>query len=250
MRWIVFGFLVVSIVGFVRGEAHAEGAVALERYSFLEAPPPALLPLPPAPARAESEWARKNWEFVPSIGFAVPACRASGGAPSVCDDVGGGMSIGAAALYRVTPYVALGAEISAIELASDPSTSSDAVASSQSHALFFGPIFRGYFIEHGSVDPWVALGFGGGNVVARHWAGMASYAVTETTTTTSVGAGVDFWVSPWLKLGPAFEERFVFSTNGEVCSGPGCPSTSSGGGGVTRTTRLAMDVTLAFGQAM
>lgn len=223
--------------------------MAVERFAFLDAPPPAPPPLPPAPEREGSEWARKSWEIAPHVGWAAPACRSADGGASACDGIGAGTSFGAAALFRITPYIALGADLDAIDFAFDPSASG--ATAGKSRAMFFGPQFRGYFAERGSVDPWVSVGFGGGTITTSYELDGVSYGATETGAATSVGAGVDFWVSPWLKLGPAFEERVVFPTEIETCRGDACRSrTVSEAGGVTRTTRIAVNVTLAFGREM
>jgi hypothetical protein len=244
-------WVLVGVVALPCAEARAEGPVSVERFSFLDAPPPAPPPMPPAPEREASEWARKSWEVSPHLGWTSAACRSADAGTGACDGMGTGTAIGAGALYRITPYVALGAELEAIDFAFDPSASTPGASAGSSRGYFFGPVFRGYFAERGSVDPWIEIGFGGGTIATSYELGGARHSATEQGAATSVGAGIDFWVSPWLKLGPALSERVVLPTEVKTCRDGACSSrTVSDAGGVTRTTRLGVEVTIAFGREM
>lgn len=217
--------------------------------SFIDALPPAPPPLPPAPEREPSEFARKSWELLPHVGLTTPSCQAAPYGGSACADVGSGLMIGAGGVYRITPYVALGAELAVAEFRYDAAAAG--ASRGASRAGQFGPIFRGYFLENGRVDPWVQVGFGMGFVGMNHISGGAEWNARATGAAASGAAGVDFWLTPYLKLGPSIGQQFVFPSEVRVCENGGCASYAVGeAGGITRWMRLGVNVTVALGRSM
>src|SRR2546423_10130726 len=79
------------------------------RFAFLDAPPPAPVLRAPAPEREGDEYARKSWEAFPEVGFGAPFCRGTSLGAGHCGDTGNGPVLGGGALYRLSPYVGLGA---------------------------------------------------------------------------------------------------------------------------------------------
>lgn len=209
-------------------------ADSLERFAFLSAPPPALPGLPPAPERAPTEWARRTWEIVADAGLALPWC--SRGAFVACAGMGTGISASLAGLYRITPYVGLGAEIAGASFRLDEGSG---------RAGIVGPVFRAYFLEEGSVDPWIQVGFGAAHFRTSHATGDG---VDASGPAVSGSAGVDVWLSPSWKLGPALGQRFLFPTETRACEVGRCASmTASQAGGVRRHLNVGLVATFALG---
>lgn len=224
-------------------------SLSLQRFAFLDAPPPAPPSLPPAPDREASEQPRKSWEILPHVGWTAPSCRTAPYGGSACSDIGAGVNVGIGGVYRITPYVGLGGELMLARFAYDAMALGASAGTSQ--AGLFGPIVRGYFLERGSVDPWVQVGFGMGFVgtsysgAAHEWNAKASGAAL------SGAAGVDFWLTRYLKIGPSIGQQLVFPSEVRVCEGASCSSYSvSEAGGVTRWLRLGLNLTVALGQEM
>lgn len=245
--------LSATLALFIANEAHADAELAASpsapAASFLDALPPAPPPLPPAPDRETAERARRNWEVVPTVGWTMPSCRPASSGGSVCQGTGAGMNAGIGGVYRITPYVGLGAEVSAAEFRFDAVAAG--ASSGASRAGSIGPIFRGYFLERGGVDPWVQVGFGIGLVQSRFDGLAADVDARATGASVSGGAGVDFWISDSVKLGPALSQHLVFPSEVRVCQKGDCASyTVREAGGVTRWLRLGVVATFAFGEEM
>src|SRR4051794_12230135 len=94
------------------GRASAQPFAGGTQLAYLEAPPPAPAPRAPEPARESDEYPRKSWEAFPEVSFGAPFCRGDSLGAGHCGNNGNGSALGGGALYRLTPYVALGASIS------------------------------------------------------------------------------------------------------------------------------------------
>jgi len=225
--------LSLSLLLLALGIRSASAETSLDRFGFLNAPLPALPSLPPAPER-ETEWVRRSFEVVAEAGLALPWCSQSSFAP--CASLGTGISASLAGFYRISPYVGLGAEIAAASFRLDEGSG---------HAGIVGPVFRAYFLEEGSIDPWIQVGFGAAHFRTRH---PADLSVEATGPVVSGAAGVDFWLSPSWKLGPAIGQRFLFPTESRGCNFQGCGSFTAGqAGGIRRHLNLGLTATFAFG---
>src|SRR5690606_596665 len=126
--------LVLALLVLVAGARTAAADSPLDRFAFLNTPPPALPSLPPAPERAPTEWARRSWEIVARAGLALPWC--SQGAFAPCSGFGVEGTASLAGLYRITPYVGLGAEIGGAGFRLDEGSG---------RAGIVGAIFRAYY---------------------------------------------------------------------------------------------------------
>lgn len=226
--------LLLALLSLVLGIRPASAETSLDRFAFLNEPPPALPGLPPSPER-ETEWVRRSFEVVAEAGLALPWC--SQGAFAPCAGLGTGLSASLAGIYRITPYVGLGAEIAAASFRIDGGSG---------HAGVIGPVFRAYFLEQGSIDPWIQVGFGAAHFRTRH--AMADIDVEASGPAFSGAAGVDFWLSPSWKLGPSIGQRFLFPTESRACQAQACGSFTPGqAGGVRRHLNLSLTATFAFG---
>jgi hypothetical protein len=213
------------------------------RFAFLDAPPPEPAPRAPAPAREGDEFARKSWEAFPLAGFAAPFCRGPSFGAGNCGSTRRGTVLGGGALYRITPYVALGAAFSLANFETD----AEAGATAYSRSSFMGLTIRGYFADRGAVDPYVETGLGRGTASS----GTLDIRSESDGLSTTVGAGVDFWVLPMLKLGPAVSYRWTWLTDVRTCAGGMCDTSAvSDRGAVGSYLSLSLVATLALGHEM
>jgi hypothetical protein len=218
--------------------AHPVRGTRAQRWLFLDAPPPAPPPFPPDPAPEADEHARRTWELVPEAGVGAPFCR--GGGAIGC--VGAGPSFAAAALYRFTPYLAFG-----LDAAFANFRDATGVAGGHSRANWVGLVVRGYFAERGAVDPYVEVGFGRGAVDS----GGGDVRISGSAPSTMARAGVDLWVLPYLRLGPALSYRWTWLSSLDVCQAGTCGTASAGDlGAVGSYASLGLVVTLAMGHEM
>jgi len=240
--------LALSTVAFAE-RANAEGFVGggSGRFAFLEAPPPAPAPASPAPAREGDEYARKSWEAFPTFGVGAPFCRGDSLGPGRCGDSGAGTVIGGGALYRVSPYVALGADVSFVTFA----LGAESMPAAYSRASFLGLVIRGYFAERGAVDPYVETGVGRGAAVMGYSDGGTDVRSESSGPSALAGAGIDFWVAPYLKLGPSLSYRWTWLTDVRTCVGTWCETARvADRGAVGSYASLSFAVTLALGHEM
>jgi hypothetical protein len=227
--------------------AWGSAALADGRASFLDSPPPLPAPRAPEPAREGDEYARKSWEAFPEAGFGAPFCRGASFGSGLCGDTGNGTVLGGGALYRVSPYVGLGAVASfaSFHLDAPPATSSF------SRASFIGFVVRGYFSERGALDPYVETGLGRGAAEMGATDGGVDVRSESAGPAAMAGAGIDFWVAPFLKLGPAFSYRWTWLTDVRTCAGGACSTASvADRGAVGSYASLTFVATLALGHEM
>jgi hypothetical protein len=223
--------------------AVAQRDVLPHRLAFLDAPPPAPPAFPPSPGREPDEYPRRNWELVPAAGAGTPFCRGGGFGASSCAQSGAGAAFALSALYRLSPYVALGTSLGLASFRLDGS----GTASAYSRANWLGLLVRGYFAERGSIDPYVEAGFGRGAVES----GDAGVRMTGAGPSAMAGAGVDFWVLPYLRLGPALSYRWTWLSGVEMCQATACAAASLAERGVVGSyASLSLVATLALGSEM
>jgi hypothetical protein len=232
----------LSLLGLAASTA-AEGGTS----SFLDSPPPTPAPLPPAPARESDEYPRRAWEGFPEIGLSAPFCRGDSFGVSHCGDSGTGTALGGGALYRVSPSVGLGLEanFSSFELAVD------GAQAAYSRASWMGLLVRGYFLDRGAVEPYVETGVGRGDSSAGYTDGVNDVRIEASGPSGLAGAGVDFWVAPYLRMGPAFTYRWTFLTGVRSCVGSTCQTASvADRGAVGSFASLSFVATFAIGREM
>jgi hypothetical protein len=226
--------------------ASTAGADA-SRFAFLEAPPPAPAPRAPEPAREADEFARRSWEAFPFAGFAAPFCRGPSLGAGRCGESGQGPVLGGGALYRVSPYVALGATVSFASFHLDAAPN----VSAYSRASFLGLLVRGHFADRGALDPYVETGIGRGTATTGVTDGTGTVESESAGPSATVGAGIDYWVLPFLKLGPAVSYRWTWLTDVRTCAGAACETTSVGDrGAVGSFLSVSLTATLALGHEM
>jgi len=217
------------------------------RFSFLDAPPPAPAPMPPAPALESDEYPRRSWEGFPEIGVAAPFCRGDSFGVSHCGDSGSGTALGGGALFRLSPYVGLGFDATFSNFALEV----DGARTTYSRASWIGFLVRGYFLDRGAVEPYLETGIGRGSSASGYSDGVTSVSVETAGPSTLAGVGVDFWIAPYLRIGPAFTYRWTLLTDVRSCVGASCEKSSiSDRGAVGSFASLSFVATLALGREM
>jgi hypothetical protein len=224
-----------------------DAAPALPRFAYLDAPPPPLGELPPEPTREAEEYPRRIWEGFPSGGVATPFCRGSAFGLGHCGDASSGATAGAGVLYRITPYVAIGLDASLARFTSHVTGASTAY----SRASWVGLLVRGYFLDHGMFDPYVETGFGQGSAVAAYTDGSTEVRTEAASPSFLAGAGVDFWLAPYLRVGPALNYRFAWLTSVSGCVASTCTTYGvDERGAVGSYASFSVRATIALGREM
>jgi hypothetical protein len=222
-------------------------AADTQSFAFLDSPPPPLAELPPEPMREADEIPRRTWEAFPSGGAATPFCRGSAFGLGHCGDASAGPTLGVGFLYRITPHIAVGLDASLARFAST------FAGARESRATFIGLLVRGYFLDHGVLDPYVETGFGQGSAVSDYVdAGSGARVRTEFAAPSFLtGAGLDVWLAPYLRLGPAFSYRFSWFSNVQGCVAATCTTYGvDDRGAVGSYASFSVRATVAFGREM
>ena len=226
----------------------AEPGARAPRFAFLDVPPPPLSDLPPEPTREADEYPRRAWEAFPSGGVSTPFCRGSAYGLAHCGEATSGATLGMGALYRVSPYVAVGVDASFARFAL---RGAGAGAAPHSHASFLGLLVRGYFFDRGMLDPYVETGFGQGAAVASHVEGATEVRTESAAPAVLAGAGIDFWLAPYLRVGPALGYRFSWISNVQGCWASACtPVAVDERGTVGSYATVSVRATIALGREM
>jgi hypothetical protein len=218
------------------------------RFAFLDTLPPPLKELPREPTREADEYPRRAWEGFPSGGIGTPFCRGSAFGLGHCGDANSGPTMGAGLLYRVSPYVAIGLDASFARFASRDSTTG---AAAYSHASWVGLLVRGYFLDHGMLDPYVETGVGQGSASAGYVDGATEVRTESAAPSVMAGAGVDFWLAPYLRVGPALNYRLAWITDVRGCYASTCTTYGvDERGTVGSYATLSVRATFALGREM
>jgi hypothetical protein len=186
--------------------ATAEPPIDARWYGYDPAPglpPPGSVP-PPRP-RPGPEHGRRAVELFPEAGLVAPLCHHGSQGNDRCDGVQSGATVGASALWRVSPYFAWGGAIDVTGFRYQPPPRLGLRGASAA-AVFVGLLGRGYVARDGPVDPYVELGLGGG-ALGRGFRDRDGLGYDETGAGPALrlGAGADFYVGPRIRLGPALD---------------------------------------------
>ena len=218
------------------------------RLAFLDAPPPPLRELPPEPTREGDEYPRRSWEAFPSGGAGTPFCRGAAWGLGQCGDATAGATVGAGLLYRVSPYIAIGIDASFARFASRAATPG---ATPYSHASWIGLLVRGYFLDRGMLDPYVETGFGQGMSAAGYVDAGTEVRTESGAPSVMTGAGIDFWLAPYLRVGPAVSYRIAWLSDVRGCYAGMCTSYAvQDRGAVGSYATFSLRATLALGREM
>lgn len=175
-------------------------------------PPPvpgAPPPIPVLPAPAPPAHARHPVELVPGLGLALPVCQAGTQSSDRCSGVRTGFGIEFSAFWRVNPYFAWGGGLDINGYRYRPPASLH-LTNTGAAGVFLGLLGRGYFLDHGVLDPYVELGLGGGAMGTSHDDSGVHYNDTGAGPAIRLGAGLDFFLGRRIRLGPALTYTRVF----------------------------------------
>jgi hypothetical protein len=239
----------VTCLLFGAASARADELVPRQpQFAFLDAPPPPLPDLPAEPTREADEYPRRAWEVFPSGGLAAPFCRGTAFGVGHCGDASAGATAGAGLLYRVSPYVAIGVDASFARFASRAPAEGLA---GYSHASWIGLLVRGYFLDRGIIDPYVETGFGQASASAGHTDGGTDVRTDFAAPSVMAGAGIDFWLAPYLRIGPAMSYRFTWISAVQGCDASTCTTYGvDERGAVGSYATFSVRATLALGREM
>ncbi len=183
------------------------------------APPPAKASYPPGGAPGEVPpplppptplgIGRRPVQLVPGLGVAIPLCLAGTQSSDRCQGVKPGIGIGFSAFWRVNPYFAWGGGLDIMGYRYQPPARLD-LTNTNAAGVFLGLLGRGYFLDHGALDPYVELGLGGGALGTSHDEQGTRYSETGAGPAVRLGGGFDFFLGRRIKLGPALSYTRVF----------------------------------------
>lgn len=180
-------------------------------------PPP---PVPP-PGVGAPAFARRTVELIPSLGLALPNCRAGSQTDDRCDGVSAGGIAGFTGLWRVTPYFAWGGGFELSAFGYDPPEELE-LTDASAGAVWLGLIGRVYFVEEGSLDPYIQLGVGVGALGTRaRDSARVTWEETGAGPAAAIGGGLDFYLSRSLRLGPSLTYTRVFVDKIRRCRASG-----------------------------
>ena len=197
----------------------AEPTANARRPTFLDAPPPIVRDLPPEPTREEDEYPRRAWEAFPSGGVGMPFCRGTAFGVGHCGEATSGTTVGAGLLYRVSPSVAIGLDASFARFSLHSSTPG---AAAYSHASWIGLLVRGYFLDRGMLDPYVETGFGQGSSASGYVDAGGEVRTESGAPSAMAGAGIDFWIASYLRVGAALSYRIAWLSSVRGCYASTC----------------------------
>jgi hypothetical protein len=236
------------LLGTARSEA---GGGQAARFAFLDTPPPAPLAPPEGPAPEAEEFARRPWEIAPAIGASSPFCHGETLGIGRCGDTSSGSGAGLAFTFRITPYVGLGVAARASRFRFEPSLGGGEQAAAASASQWIGAFVRGYFLDRGRLDPYVEVGFGRGAVSTTYGTQAGELEIGGAGPATMIGAGLDMWVLPALKLGPSLAYRWAFLSELRVCQAGACGTYAVADGGAPASdVEVSLVGTFAFGREM
>jgi hypothetical protein len=166
-------------------------------------PPPIVLEAPPAPELPAPEFARRPFELSAELLLSLPSCALGSSYNQRCDGIVAGPGFAATALWRPSPYFALGGTLDARRFGFRP-TEGSGLAQASAEGYFWGLLGRVYFFDHGQLEPYLELGLGRGGVATRAQESAAEYQENSAGLAFRVGGALELLLSRHVRLGPAF----------------------------------------------
>jgi len=162
----------------------------------LEAAPPPELP--------PQEYARRPFELTAELLLGLPNCAVGSSYNQRCDGILAGPGFGGTALWRPSPYFALGGTVSTLNFGFRPAQGAQ-LSQGSANGYFWGLLTRLYFFDHGMFDPYLELGVGSAGVATRAHETDAEYRENSAGLAFRMGGGLEFLLSRHVRLGPAFD---------------------------------------------
>jgi hypothetical protein len=114
-----------------------------------------------------------------------------------------------------------------------------------------GFLVRGYFLDRGALEPYVEAGIGRGAIATGYETPLAPVRAEASGPAAMARAGLDVWVAPFLRLGPALSYRWTWLTDVRACAGARCDTVAvSDRGAVGSYLGFSVQATFAFGREM
>lgn len=189
----------------------------------------------PLPLLEPEEHLRPSFELSSSVGAGVPSARRSGAT------LPAGSEVGVTALYRGTPYFAVGV---GVRLNAFPVLPAESKGGS---AVFAGAVGRLYFRERGAEEPYFELGLGMSSLRATHRIGARrTRDSSDLEATARAAIGIDFWLGRSARLGPHFGYTRYSRRAAERCTELGCASFPAEQADLPASV-LSLGISLTFG---
>jgi hypothetical protein len=178
--------------------------VSSQAYAEHAPPAPIVLEAPPPPELPPPEYARRPFELSAELLLAFPSCALGSSHNQRCEGIAAGPGLGATALWRPSPYFALGGTLSALSFGFRPAQDSG-LSEGGARGHFWGLLTRVYLFEHGRFEPYLELGLGSAAVSTHARETDAEYAESSAGLAFRLGAGLEFYLSRHVRVGPAFD---------------------------------------------
>ena len=215
-------------------------------------PPPIVLEAAPAPQLPPPEYPRRPFELTAELLLGLPSCAIGSNYNQRCDGTSAGPGFGATALWRPSPYFALGGTISALSFGFRPAEGSG-LSRGSADGYFWGLLSRVYFVDHGLLEPYLELGVGRGGVATSAFeAGTdAEYQENSGGLAFRVGGAIEFYLGRHVRLGPAYDWTHLYVQHLRRCGQARCidlDDASYGHGSGFSTISLRLSVLIGPGQ--
>ena len=184
-------------------------------------PPPIVLEAPPAPELPPLEYARRPFELTAELLLGLPNCALGSSYNQRCDDIAAGPGFGGTALWRPSPYFALGGTVSALSFGFRPKQGSG-LSQGSADGHFWGLLTRLYFLDHGLFEPYLELGMGSAGVATQAQEIAGEYQETSAGLAFRVGGALEFYLGRHVRLGPAFDWTRFNVRQMRRCGPTGC----------------------------
>ena len=184
-------------------------------------PPPIVLDAAPPPELPALESARRPFELTAELLLGLPDCVDGSRVNQRCDGIAAGPGFGVSALWRPSPYFALGATASVLRFGFR-SRESSGLAEGRAAGHFWGLLARLYFFDHGPLEPYLELGVGSAGVGTRAREGSVEYEENSAGLAFRAGGGLDFYLGRHVRLGPAFTWTHFSAQHSSRCGQARC----------------------------
>ena len=167
-------------------------------------PPPIVLDAPPPPELPALEYARRPFELSAELLLGLPDCAVGSVYNQRSESIALGPGFGATALWRPSPYFAVGGTVNELSFGFRPAQGSG-LAEGSAAGHFWGLLSRVYFFDHGLFEPYLELGVGSAGITTRAQELDAEYQENSAGLAFRVGGGLEFYLGRHVRLGPAFD---------------------------------------------
>ena len=208
--------------------------------------PPPLRDEEPRPWPRGPELSRKSVELLPQARVSLPTCQPGAGRAS-CDGLGPSVGGEVIALYRPSPYFAFGASAGY----SVAHGALDNAGSTSAKTLSLGMVGRVYLLESGAFDPYLEALIGWGSTTTTvAFQPRSNDSDSAAGPLGRAGGGVDWMLSPSVKLGVTVAFTQLFLARGQSCRAAYCSSGWAPGGTVSGGLAAGLELGVLLGDTL